>query len=48
MIYSDASDHIDNFTFIVVTTRVPVVEIILKSKVWKKFGNPYSLLRRNP
>jgi len=30
MIFSDASDHIDNFAFIVVTTRVPVLEIILK------------------
>jgi len=30
MVYSDTSDHVDNFTFIVVTIRVSVLEIILK------------------
>jgi len=30
MFYSDTSDHIGNFTFIVVTIRVSVLKIILK------------------
>jgi len=30
MFYSDTSDHIDNFSFILATIRVPVLEIILK------------------
>jgi len=52
MFYSKTLDHIGNFTFILVTIRVPVAgdhsENLSLGKVWKRFGNLYSILRRDP